>query len=293
MRKSTITSNKETEFDEKIQRIVEKFMEIADTYFKHPVKSLGVMKVPFEEHDVLDIRFREPVELPYNIEVACYSNNLCESIVHRSNTSKKLIQLSWVFKNGFVEALNGITIRRKLHTLAIYPTGFEFAMMFMPDMLKRIENADISSNHGVAAKWFIELLNAYREAGEFTISLSDKDLYDVGRSISYVVLEFFHLRFGITLRDVNIRIVLKRNNKLVEFETDIPLPEDSIPYQFEHLVYSLESKRLVSLKGKAIRKIVMRFPEKIIDETNEFLKKLFDVYLQTLIAMSYVYHTLY
>jgi len=293
MWKRIITSNREAEFNEKIQRIVEKFIEIADTYFRYPVKSLGIMRVPFKEHDTLKIGFREPVEFPYDVNIICYSNDACEASISRSFTYNRFIQIEWVFKNGFAECVNGVTVRGASTTLAIYPMIFKFAMLFTSDMFKKVEEADISSSHGVASKWFTELLNIYGEAKNLATSIDMKDLYDVGRIISYVTLDFFHIRFGVTSKDVGIKFILRRDKKLVEFETDIPIDKDHISIRFEHLLYSVESKKPILLEGKTIRKIVVEFPEKVMNETKDFLRELFSAYLPTSIAVSYLRHMLY
>jgi len=281
----------ESEFNEKAARIAGKVLGIADEYFRHPLKGWSGMKVPFAEKDALTIKFREPVDFSFKAGVLCLeATDTCDVGVSRNFVFSKATQLILTFNKGSVWSIE-VEIYGERYKAEIVPNTFEFASLFVPDMLGKLESAEISSAHGVAARWFAEVLDAYKAAKRESTHVNIEDLYDVGRVVDRFVLELLHLNFGFSVRDTVIRFDVRRRDGAVDVTVANLAPIFSNRFVESFAIYSIAERKLVYVKGNLVKKVLVKLPEKLVDEVAEFIKRVINEYAYVLAALKLAYNT--
>jgi len=278
--KLTAGSYTNEELDEKIERIVKKVLGIADTYFKYPLKIANEIRVPFSEHDIVRIRFKEPIKFVHDISSRCDIDS-CTASVKTSLAARSIVEIKWSFRNGIAEYMETRDVRGYIYYFEIYPTLYELAKLFTPNIFKRIEEAEIQSIHGIAEKWFISLIDAYREVRKLVSSVNLKDLYDTSKTIKDVFIEFSNFRLD-NVEYATIMIHLNRIFKTIEI--DVPALHDRVYYYVNPVEFIWRGE-------KEIRSLVIRFPERLLDDVERFIRKFFDAYLYTSIAIRYTHNT--
>jgi len=277
MVKIEVGSNISDKFEEKVERIVKKVVVIADTYFKYPLIVVNNLGVPFDDYDVLRIRFKEPVKLTHDASSRCDADG-CTASVKTYLATRSIVEIKWSFRNGIARYMEARDIHGYIYYFDIYPTLDELAQLFTPDIFKRTEEAEIRSEYGIAEKWFANLIDVYREVKKLVSSVSLNDLYDVSRTVNGVFIEFSDFR----LDDVEYATIIIYLNRIFNtVEIDVPALHDRI-YCYAN------SGEFIWRGGNEIRSLIMKFPEKLIDDIEKFLKKFLEAYLYTSIAVRYI-----
>jgi len=128
--------------EDKIAEMAERLFGIADKYFKHPLKTRTTLTVPFEENDVLTIKFREPIAFEYMFNTVCYTGtDVCDVFVSRSFAFSKVIRLEWVFQSGTATAVDAKIYEGDKVTFTIFPGIFELALLFVPETFKKLKKS--------------------------------------------------------------------------------------------------------------------------------------------------------
>jgi len=297
----TTKSDADTEFEEKIVRIAEKLSRISNKYFMHPVK-MRSLRVPFRDYDVLKIAFREPVELRYEVEYNHSIESLYSSRVFTNLDCCIVAELDIVFENNNISAVKMRDINE--NTYEYLPlsasTTLILAMLFVSDVFEKLVEAEISSDRGVAVKWFTKIIDAYRDVSEYVASINLEDLYDK----------------QLTIDNATVYIIYRKN--ILEFVLDknrnelliIPhIYTDSQLFNIGTICYSLQHRKLymvpitsiiytpsplptpivnyIMLDTRKIKDPVAKFSEKIFDDIDGFLKKFFRAYIQLVVALHY------
>jgi len=273
--------------EEKIRRIAEKVVKVADKFFVHPVR-LRDVRVPFRQNDLLIIRFREPIRISSTIDYIDLSNDECEAIINLYPRYYTVSEFAFYFKGGTIDSI-AVNTNEKIYVALTWPYQFlHLSVLFTPSV--RIDEAEVSSKNGVAAKWFSELVDAYKEVSRYAPEVRPLDLYDSALSVTVLDLYVFDKRY-------TLNIELNRRHSLVRI---VPLSEP--PYGYSYGIEYWYDLRLKTVRAdrhvqdpKSIRSgnmIVAKFPEELLDDLERSLAELFRSYVLLLAVVrlvDYVY----
>jgi len=292
--KSVTDSNIDADFEEKIARIAEKLIKISNKYFRHPPR-MCVLIAPFKGGDVLKLRFREPVELRYQVEYSYPIGYLCSSSVFVDLDHHAVNELKIVFEDdGNISAIRMRGVNGDVYEyrpLSISTTS-ALATLFIPDVFEKIVESEIASDRGLADKWFISLIDAYRAVSEYASSVSLEDIYaesvSIGRVSLYVMYGKNILEFELDKNSNELLITphIYTENQLFNIGTTC--------YSLQHRKVSIFppiyiiSASLVLANIRKTKMLVAEFPEKILDDVDGFLKKFSRAYTQLIIALHYL-----
>jgi len=285
--KLAIESGAGDDIEEKIHRIVERMTRIRDTFFIHPVK-LRALRLPFDEYDTLRIKFKQPVKLSYNVEYSNPIDNKCKAIITADYTCRDATEVMIEIEKDAIGIVTIVTEDGSYHSfIPLSNSNLLFlSTLFVPDT--KIEEAEISSNKKLVANWFTELIETYKEVSKYTTQIDLHDLYDYMLLVSNVDLNIFY-------RSSLISMKLDRERNVLWIET-VKSYSIYTPIPYVTYLYHLQSgkfQEIVSLDTttnarETSRKIVATLPEKIFDDINDFLIKLFKAYTSLVVTIRYL-----
>jgi len=268
--------------EENLARTAEKVLEIADKYFRYPLKVLK-FSVPFSEPDMLKIRFRSPAVIKYGVTYSPYARDRCKAIVVADTVCCSVKELSIEFVNGTVGNAEAVDADGRSYALKLPPTSTTlfFAALFAQNAFEKIAEAEVSSVHGLASKWFAELIEAYEELSNRIDMIKIEDLFDYTKAIGRVDL---HIR----LDNVGAVFVLSRGVDILSIELYAIV--HLLSYRLGTLLYSPRLNEVIS-GDIVVEKFISKFPVKVLNDIDEFLKKLFITYITLAASIRYVLHT--
>jgi len=248
---------------------------------------LGFIVVPFSESDMLTIRFREPLEFAFKMSELNIRDDDDEHYVVIANfVFGRVHQLVWTFERGLIRRVKAMCTSGDPCLSLEYPESIEFAALFVPDVFRKVEESEMSSREGIAFRWFTEVIDVFKEVRRASIPVNMRDFYDTGRMIDEFSLRFSRIILGGALKDIELDFRLNRRLRSVYIELS-EFRNFSNP-QVEYLKYSFDSWNIVYAHGRAIRKLIVELPEKLIDEARMFIRGLFEVYPYAVVVINYM-----
>jgi len=284
--RTTTTQNHGDDIEKKIGELATRVAKIADDFFLHPVR-VQDLRVPFKEHDVLRIRFREPVAIKCIAEYryAPTSKSGISASITYDRTCCEVAELDVEFLDGSVLIISAKDANGFPATEydPQYSSTLFLSTLFTTEIFGKLESAEISSEHSVADKWFSELIDAYREISGYKESIDIQDLYDRKTIIGKVAL----------------RVFMGRSIMLFELFRDDP-PElriatyvirDTYTDLLGSMYYSFNNRKVsdtVAFEVSEYAEYIKKFPASILSDVHGFLNKLFNAYAKLAVAISYI-----
>jgi len=271
-------------FERKAAYLESELKRALKKYIPYPPKSTPV-KVPFDEDAALVIRFREPVEVPYRIDVSLDPIvNYVEYHIDVYCQKPRVIRgVTIEFIGGSMVAVT-YEIDQSIYSLLKRINTWELAALLTPRMLRAIENAEITSNRNVAERWFAELIETVKElrrTGDLD-SIRVLDLLNTSIKDTTYTVTFFWPTNELDM----VIFFLDEFNKLV----DITLRSKS-SFEASIIVVSGDVKRIIADSDRSVwdaKRLLVSLPDTMMSRLEKYLAEYTEAYKLAAIASRFL-----